>query len=54
MDREEYERRMKKAVPHGPDEPCTCTGCWACTGGVVGYTCDIDWDAAAELQREWQ
>lgn len=17
-------------VPHGPDEPCTCSGCWSC------------------------
>lgn len=30
--------------PHGPDEPCTCTGCWACAGHVVGCTCDIAWD----------
>lgn len=29
--------------PHGPDEPCTCDGCWACAGHVVGCTCDIDW-----------
>lgn len=30
--------------PHGPDEPCTCDGCWACIGHVVGCTCDIAWD----------
>ena len=22
--------------PHGPDEACTCDGCWACAGAVVG------------------
>ncbi|WP_371590974.1 hypothetical protein [Streptomyces sp. NBC_00470] len=31
-------------VPHGPDAPCTCDGCWACRGHVIGCTCDIDWD----------
>lgn len=31
-------------APHGPDEPCTCKGCWACKGAEVGCTCDIDWD----------
>jgi len=31
-------------VPHGPDDPCTCEGCWACKGAEVGCTCDIDWD----------
>ena len=25
-------------------EPCTCGGCWACEGHVVGCTCDIAWD----------
>ena len=30
--------------PHGPDEPCTCDGCWACAGHVVGCTCDVAWD----------
>jgi hypothetical protein len=30
-------------VPHGPDEPCTCAGCWDCKGAAVGCTCDIDW-----------
>lgn len=34
--------------PHGPDEPCTCDGCWCCEGHVVGCTCDINWDAIAE------
>lgn len=19
-----------RGVPHGPDEPCTCDGCWGC------------------------
>lgn len=38
MDAEKYR------VPHGPDEPCTCDGCWACAGHVVGCTCDVDWE----------
>lgn len=37
-----------EAAPHGPTEPCTCEGCWACTGHVVECTCDIDWGALAE------
>lgn len=35
---------MDEAIPHGPDEPCTCDGCWACEGHELGCTCDIDWD----------
>jgi hypothetical protein len=35
-------------VPHGPDDPCTCDGCWACAGHVVACTCDIDWNALYE------
>lgn len=38
-------------APHGPQEPCTCAGCWACTGHVLGCTCDIDWDELREAQR---
>lgn len=38
-------------APHGPQEPCTCTGCWACTGRVLGCTCDIDWDELHKAQR---
>lgn len=30
--------------PHSADEPCTCAGCWACSGHVIGCTCDINWD----------
>lgn len=52
MTPEEYRRRMAEAVPHGPGEPCTCDGCWACAGRVLGCTCDIDWDAAAELRAD--
>lgn len=44
--------RLAAAVPHGPDEPCTCSGCWACTGHVTGCTCDIDWAAAAEARLD--
>jgi len=40
----EWRTRMDKAVPHGPDEPCTCKGCWACAGREQGCTCDINWD----------
>ncbi|AIK69368.1 hypothetical protein SEA_DALLAS_160 [Mycobacterium phage Dallas] len=29
--------------PHGPDDSCTCAGCWDCDGLIVGCTCDIDW-----------
>ncbi len=36
--------------PHGPDDPCTCDGCWACEGHVFRCTCDIDWDAMAEAR----
>jgi hypothetical protein len=54
MDAVEYERLMKQAVPHGPNQPCTCAGCHACAGHVKGCTCDIDWDAAAELRQEWR
>jgi hypothetical protein len=42
----------KYEAPHGPDEPCTCEGCWACTGNEVGCTCDIDWDALYESKGE--
>lgn len=37
-------------APHGPDEACTCPGCWACAGHIVGCTCDIDWDALSEAE----
>lgn len=46
------EQRLNEAAPHGPDEPCTCDGCWACKGHVVGCTCDIDWDTLAEIRME--
>ena len=52
MTREEYERRMREAVPHGPGEPCTCDGCAFCSGHELGCTCDIAWDTMAELERE--
>lgn len=52
MDRVEWQRRIDEAMPHGPDEPCTCGGCWACLGHVMGCTCDIAWDTAAELERD--
>lgn len=29
--------------PHGPQEPCTCTGCRYCPGHKYGCTCDINW-----------
>ena len=38
-------------APHGPGEPCTCKGCWSCTGEEVGCTCDIDWDELYERNR---
>lgn len=47
----EYVKRMNEAVPHGPEEPCTCSGCWACKGRVIGCTCDIDWDEMFSLNR---
>ncbi|MFL6096583.1 MAG: hypothetical protein ACJ71Y_14115 [Blastococcus sp.] len=37
--------------PHGPDEACTCSGCWACIGRVVGCTCDIAWDCEHPVDR---
>jgi len=48
----EHHRRMTEACPHGVNEPCTCDGCWACAGRVVGCTCDIDWDVMYELARD--
>lgn len=27
---------------------CSCTGCWACKGRIMGCTCDVDWDAIYE------
>ncbi len=50
---EQVQAEMKKAVPHGPDESCTCDGCTGCTGHVIGCTCDIDWDRAMELRRDY-
>lgn len=44
--------RLDEAVPHGPGEACTCNGCWACDGNVVGCTCDIDWDVAFEARHD--
>lgn len=38
------ESKECNCFPHGPDEPCTCEGCWACEGHVKGCTCDINWD----------
>jgi hypothetical protein len=58
MNRAEYERRMAEAVPHGPDDPCTCDGTTSrgercvCVGHVIGCTCDIDWEVMYELGRE--
>jgi hypothetical protein len=50
---EEYNKAIQVAIPHQPDEPCTCLGCGACTGKVHGCTCDIDWDLAAEIRDLW-
>lgn len=56
MTPEQWDAAMIEAVPHGPDEPCTCDGTTVsgdpcvCTGHVVGCTCDIAWDTAAELR----
>lgn len=41
-------RSNRYVAPHGPDEPCTCDGCWACSGHEQGCTCDIDWDRLRE------
>ncbi len=46
------QQKIDEAAPHGPDEPCTCDGCWACKGREIGCTCDIDWDALREASRE--
>ena len=43
---------LDPACPHGPDDPCTCDGCWACAGHVVGCTCDIDWDKLCERRLD--
>lgn len=54
---EEYCRMMKVAVPHGPDEACTCDGCHdgktGCKGRTHGCTCDVDWDLAMEIRDYW-
>lgn len=39
--------------PHGPDDPCSCDGCWDCEGGVVGCTCDIAWDCEHDGQEQF-
>ena len=52
MNKSEYDAAMAEAIPHGPDEPCTCDGCWDCKGHVVGCTCDIAWDTATELRMD--
>lgn len=44
MTKEEYDRRMAEACPHGPDEPCTQPH------RIVGCTCDIDWEEIHELK----
>jgi len=51
---DEYSRAMKIAVPHGPDESCTCDGegC-SCAGAEYGCTCDIDWDLARDIRDLW-
>lgn len=38
--------------PHSPNDPCTCDGCHACAGHVVGCTCDIAWDCEHEQAGE--
>ena len=43
-ERQRHICRVPYEAPHGPDEPCTCEGCWECKGAVVGCTCDIDWE----------
>lgn len=48
---EEWQAAMDKACPHGPDQPCTCDGCGACTGHEVGCTCDIDWETIYWLRQ---
>lgn len=63
MKRAEYERLMKEACPHGPEEPCACNGyvngdpaqgkCTCFPGGIVGCTCDIAWDSLADLKHAW-
>jgi hypothetical protein len=50
---DEYNLVMPIAVPHGPDEACTCDGCGACTGNIYGCTCDVDWDMAKEIRDMW-
>lgn len=52
MGDEERRRLLDRAAPHGPDDACTCPGCWACPGYVTGCTCDIDWDTLAELRQD--
>lgn len=50
---QQYCDLIQIAVPHGPDEPCTCEGCPACKGKVYGCTCDVDWDLAREVRDLW-
>lgn len=40
--------------PHGPDDPCTCTGCSSCDGFEVRCACDIDWEAMREVKEDAQ
>jgi hypothetical protein len=59
---------MDEAMPHGPNEPCTCDGlaidgspcgamlegqqCGAAGGHLLGCPCDIDWETAHHLSLE--
>ena len=56
---EEYNRAMAKAMPHGPEDPCSCTGTnihgqpCVCEGHVIGCTCDIDWEEVRLLKERY-
>lgn len=50
--RDDRAYRMRYRVPRAIGDRCTCQGCWACTGHEFGCTCDIDWDALMQEERE--
>lgn len=51
---QEYCVLMDVAIPHGPNEVCTCPGCGpGCTGNAYGCTCDVDWDLAQDIREMW-
>ena len=56
----EFIGMVKAALPHEPDEPCTCSGypncpidpVSSCTGNLVGCICDLDLVSYLDVVRK--